>query len=57
MDAREAELEHARRRVAEQLEDPRGRARGERGRQPHASRRAAIAQIPSSGGPGGEEER
>ena len=51
MDAGEAELEHARRRIAEQLEDPRGRARGERRRQPHGSRRAASAQIPSSAAP------
>src|SRR5204862_5802941 len=33
VNAREAELEHTSRRLSEQLEDPRGRARGEGGRQ------------------------
>ena len=36
VDAREAELEHAAGRLAEQLEDLRRRARGERGREPHS---------------------
>lgn len=52
MDAGEAELEHVRRRLSEQLDDPRRRRGGKSRRQPaHSSWMTAIAHTPSSAAP------